>query len=138
MLISRSWRDQYNARKSKNYHGEVTRYSFEPESQARYISMLFVGRSFTLEPPKTLAYLELRDILKQSRLKVPMDSSPSIAPVRDRVYIDDRRSVLDEAVAGQQLESKDVWMGLIGKHEVCDVDAFYDYVTATEVGRNAA
>ena len=112
-LPTSSWRDLYHSRKRKRYPYEATRHDFDHANRTTLVDSLFITDEFSLDPPASLTYLQLRDILKQGCLE-PQDASSSGSTsdgmLKDSMYIDDRRSLFSEFVAGK-LESGEDWTG---------------------------
>jgi hypothetical protein len=132
MSIPTIWGNQYASRQTSKYSGEHERFPFDESAKATFIDSLFKLKPYSLGPPPKLSHIHLRDILKDACINRPSRSVQSPAKPQDKIYIDDRRSNLDEAVAGE-LRGKMDWTGHLGKHEILDVPSYYTYVSKTEV-----
>ena len=132
MSLFTSWGHQYATRKTNKYRQEFSRHTFDHDDKNTFIDSLFEADSFSLNPPTDLCHSELCDILKQGSIVAPLVPGGTSTASRDQIYIDDRRSTLDEAVAGELDASLD-WRGAVGKHELCTVQDFYNHITTTEV-----
>lgn len=132
MSLPVSWGTLYGNRKTIKYKGEKNRYTFDHKNVAGFVDSLFELDEFSLDPPPSLSHTGLRNILKQASILPITDANRRAGYTRPDIYIDDRKSNLDEPVAGE-LDSLGKWDGHIGKHAILKIDDFYNYVTSVEV-----
>lgn len=132
MSLPTSWGNQYGTRKTSKYPQEFDRHDFEHTNKIALIDSLFKLATYSLDPPPSLSHVELQDMLKGAYIIRPPGMTYTLAAPRDKIYIDDRRSHLDEAVAGE-LEARKDWTGHIGKHKICSVEDFYNYASTIKV-----